>query len=96
MAVTVEAIQAALKALVDPNTHKDYVSTRSAKNIKVDGGKVSLDVELGYPAKTQIDSIRRAIVEALEKVPGVASVEANVGVNIVAHAVQRNLKPLPE
>ncbi len=95
MAVTVEAVQAALKALIDPNTQKDYVSTRSAKNIKVDGDKVSLDVELGYPAKTQIDAIRSSVVEALKAVPGVASVEAKVSVNIVAHAVQRNLKPLP-
>ena len=47
MAVTTEAVQAALKDLIDPNTEKDYISTRSAKNIKVDGTDVSLDVELG-------------------------------------------------
>ena len=95
MAVTVESVQAALKDLIDPNTKKDFVSTRSAKNVKVDGDKVSLDVELGYPAKTQVESIRRAVVEAVKTVPGVASVDANVSINIVAHAVQRNLKPLP-
>ena len=95
MAVTVEAVQAALKALIDPNTHKDYVSTRSARNIKVDGDKVTLDVELGYPAKTQVDAIRSSVVEAIKAVPGVGGVEASVSVNIVAHAVQRNLKPLP-
>ena len=95
MAVTVESVQAALKDLIDPNTKKDFVSTRSAKNIKVDGDKVSLDVELGYPAKTQVESIRRSVVEAVKTVPGVASVDAQVTIKIVAHAVQRNLKPLP-
>ena len=95
MAVTVESVQAALKDLIDPNTKKDFVSTRSAKNVKVDGDKVSLDVELGYPAKTQVESIRRAVVEAIKTVPGVAEVDAKVSINIVAHAVQRNLKPLP-
>jgi ATP-binding protein involved in chromosome partitioning len=95
MAVTVEAVQAALAALVDPNTQKDFVSTRSAKNIRVDGDKVSLDVELGYPAKTQVDGIRSAVVAAVKAIPGVASVDANVSIKIVAHAVQRNLKPLP-
>lgn len=95
MAVTVESVQAALKDLIDPNTKKDFISTRSAKNITVDGDKVSLDVELGYPAQTQVESIRRAVVEAIKTVPGVASVDAKVSINIVAHAVQRNLKPLP-
>ncbi len=94
MAVTIEAVQAALKDLIDPNTQKDFISTRSAKNIKVDGDKVSLDVELGYPAKTQIELIRNAVEAAIKAVPGVAGVEANVSVNIVAHVVQRNLKPL--
>ena len=42
MTVTMEAVQTALKNLIDPNTKKDYVSTRSAKNIKVDGEQVSL------------------------------------------------------
>ncbi|WP_153111914.1 iron-sulfur cluster carrier protein ApbC [Propionivibrio limicola] len=95
MAVTIEAVQAALQGLIDPNTQKDFVSTRSARNIKVDGDKVTLDIELGYPAKTQLEPIRLAVESAVKAVPGVGSVEANVSVNIVAHAVQRNLKPLP-
>ena len=33
MAVTMEAVHAALKELIDPNTQKDYLSTRTAKNI---------------------------------------------------------------
>ena len=95
MAVTAESVTAALTQLIDPNTKKDFVSTRSAKNIKVDGGKVSLDVELGYPAKTQVEAIRAAVVDAIKALPGVAEVDARVSIKIVAHAVQRNLKPLP-
>ena len=95
MAVTVEVVQAALKDCVDPNTHKDYVSTRSVKNLKVDGGKVIFDIELGYPAKTQLESVRKTVTEAVRAVPGVESVEANMMVKIVAHTVQSNLKPLP-
>jgi ATP-binding protein involved in chromosome partitioning len=94
MAVTMDAVLAVLKELVDPNTKKDFISTRSAKNIKIDGGTVSLDVELGYPAKTQVETIRAAVVAAIKGVPGVTGVEANVTIRIVAHAVQRNLKPL--
>ena len=96
MAVTQDVVLAALKQLIDPNTQKDYVSSRAVKHVTVDGDKVSLDVELGYPAKSQIESIRQSIVTALKALPGVASVEAKVTVKIVAHAVQPSLKPLPD
>ena len=54
MSVTPDAVKAALVQVIDPNTGIDLVASRSAKNIKVDGNKVSLDVELGYPAKSQL------------------------------------------
>ncbi|MEF8700614.1 MAG: iron-sulfur cluster carrier protein ApbC [Candidatus Accumulibacter sp. UW26] len=95
MAVTTQAVQAALKDLIDPNTRKDYVSTRSAKNIQVDGANVSLDIELGYPAKTQLDSVRKVVTEKLASLPGIGTISVNVTVRIVAHSVQRGLKPLP-
>jgi ATP-binding protein involved in chromosome partitioning len=49
-----------LKTVIDPNTGKDFVSTRQLKNLKVGGAAVSFDVELGYPAKSQIDVLRAA------------------------------------
>jgi len=94
MAVGIEAVQAALQNLIDPNTQKDYVLTRSAKNIRVEDGSVTLDVELAYPAATQIASIKSEIETAIAAIPGVSSVNASVTSKIVAHAVQRNLKPL--
>jgi ATP-binding protein involved in chromosome partitioning len=51
-----------------------------------------LDVELGYPAASQIAPIRQLVEEALGKLPGVTGVEANVYFKIVAHAVQRGIK----
>ena len=95
MAVTIEVVKAALAALIDPNTAKDYVSGRSAKNIKIEGDDVSLDIELGYPAKTQIDGIRRAVIAQLRTIPGIGNISANVMVNILSHTVQRGLKPMP-
>ena len=46
MSLSEAAVQGALRQLVDPNTGKDFVSTRSARNIKVAGEDVSLDTEL--------------------------------------------------
>ncbi len=95
MAIDTEIVQAALKDLIDPNTHRDYVSTRSARNIRIQGADVSLDIELGYPAQTQLDDIRGAVVGKLAAIPGIGKISVNVAVNIVAHTVQRGLKPLP-
>lgn len=95
MSVTVENIQNALKSVIDPNTGKDLISSKFAKNIKVEDGDVTLDVVLTYPAKSQIDLIRKLVIGALRDLPGVKNVSANVTMNIVAHAVQRGVKLLP-
>jgi len=94
MAVTKDAVQAALKDLIDPNTQKDFVTSKEVKSVNVDGETVSLEIELGYPANTQLNAIRNLVVGAVKAVPGVANVNVNVSYKIVAHAVQRNLKPL--
>lgn len=95
MAVTQENVLAALQQWIDPNTQKDYVASRSVKNLRIDGGRVAFDIELGYPARTQIETIRQALVDLVRAIPGVTAVEANVESRILAHAVQKGLKPLP-
>ena len=57
-AVTESALLEALKAVVDPNTGKDFVSTKQLKNLRIDGADVAFDVELGYPAASQIAALR--------------------------------------
>jgi ATP-binding protein involved in chromosome partitioning len=85
-------IQTALKEVVDPNTEKDLVSGRCIKNIKIEGADVSLDVELGYPAKSQIEPIRKRVIDKLKAIPGVGNVSANVYQKIVSHTVQKGVK----
>jgi ATP-binding protein involved in chromosome partitioning len=96
MAATEAALLDALKTVIDPNTGHDFVSTRQLKNLRVDGDDVSFDVVLGYPAKSQVASLRRALITAARTVPGVGNVSANLSVNIVAHAVQRGVQLLPK
>ena len=95
MTVTVQAITDAIKAVIDPNTGKDFVSTKAVKNLTVSDGDVAFDVELGYPAKSQIAGLRKALIAAAKAVPGVGNVSVNVTVNIVAHSVQRGVQLLP-
>jgi len=95
MSVTPEQIHTVLKDVLDPNTGKDFFSTKSAKNLKVEDANVSVEIELGYPAKTQIDPIRRLIAEKLRRVPGVGTVSVSVTSKIVSHSVQRGVKLIP-
>ncbi len=94
MPLTEADLLSALSQIVDPNTGKDLVAGKAVKRARADGGNVSVDVELGYPARSQIAPIRQQVVECLAALPGVANVSANVYQKIVAHAVQRGLKPL--
>ena len=62
MSINEQSIQTALSHVIDANTGKDLVSGRSVRNIKINGNDVALDVELGYPAKSQIDGLRAAVI----------------------------------
>ena len=95
MSVDQGALLAALQTIVDPNTGKDFVSTKQLKNLQVSGGDVSFDVELGYPAKSQVPALRQALIGAARGVPGVANVSVNVATKVISHAVQRGVQLMP-
>ncbi len=95
MSITVEDVKTALASVIDPNTGKDFVSSKCVKNLKVEGGAVSLDIELGYPAKSQFEAIRASVAAPLGALPGVATVAVNVYSKIISHTVQRGLKLMP-
>jgi ATP-binding protein involved in chromosome partitioning len=96
MPVTDTALLDALKAVTDPNTGKDFVSTKQLKNLRIEDGDVTFDVELGYPAKSQIAPLRKSLIAAARGVPGVQNVSANLATKIVTHAVQRGVQLLPK
>ena len=91
MPLTESALLDALKTVIDPNTGKDLVSSKQLKNLQIEGGDVSFDVELGYPAKSQMPLLRKALVAAARSVAGVDNVSANLSWKIVPHAVQRGV-----
>ena len=94
--VTEAALLEALKAVVDPNTERDFVSTRQLKNLRIEDGDVAFDVELGYPGKSQMPALRKALIASARGVPGVQNVSVNLGSRIVSHAVQRGVQLLPK
>jgi ATP-binding protein involved in chromosome partitioning len=96
MALNEQTLTAALQTVIDPNTGKDFVTTKALKNLQIQGGDVSFDVVLGYPAKSQIPGFRKELIAAAKSVAGVDNVSANITVSIVAHAAQRGVALLPQ
>ena len=96
MAVTENLLMDALKSVIDPNTGRDFVSSKALKNLSVSGGDVAFDVELGYPAKSQIAGLRKSLVTAAKGVAGVDNVSVNLYTKVLSHAVQRGVALLPK
>jgi len=95
LALTKENVMDALRQVIDPNTQVDLVTSKTIKNLSIDGGDVSFEIVLGYPAKSQFDLIRKAAIAALRALPEVKNASVSVRSDVVAHAVQRGVKLLP-
>ncbi len=89
-----EAIESAIKGYVDPYLDSDLISAEAIKDIQIDGGKVTVEVELGFPAKGYEKTLSDALVEKIKAVSGVDSVEVKVESKIIAHAVQKGVQAI--
>ncbi|MDP3205698.1 MAG: iron-sulfur cluster carrier protein ApbC [Hydrogenophaga sp.] len=84
-----------MQAVIDPNTGRDFVTSKALKNLQTTDGDVAFDVELGYPAKSQMPVFRKALIAAAKSVAGVDNVSVNMTMKITAHAVQRGVQVMP-
>ncbi|MGI4860759.1 MAG: iron-sulfur cluster carrier protein ApbC [Janthinobacterium lividum] len=93
-----EQIDAAVRAVVDPNTGHSLQTGRAVKSVVVEDARIAVTIELGYPARSQFAMIRERVVAAVRAVAGVDAatpLEVEVGQRIVPHAVQRGVKLMP-
>ena len=72
---TEAAVVDALRGVMDPELHKDIVTLQMVKNVRVNGGAVSLLVTLTTPACPLRETIEKDVRAALARVPGVTAVE---------------------
>ncbi len=88
-------VEQLLKDFIDPNLGIDLVSAKAVKKIEVDESRIAVKIVLGYPAS----SIRSELAETLRskicRETGFADVVVDLSTEIVSHAVQKNLKPMP-
>ena len=95
MAITEQQVKSALEEITDLSTGRDYVTSNEARNINIDGNNVSLDIVLGYPAKSVIETIKQQVIDKLKSIPGIGGVQVNITSKIVPHGVQRGVKLIP-
>ncbi|HET8554153.1 MAG TPA: iron-sulfur cluster carrier protein ApbC [Rhodanobacteraceae bacterium] len=82
-----------LAGIVDPHTGQPLAA--SARAIGVDGGCVSVDIALGYPAATWRTTLAAMVREALEADADIESASVSITCRVYAHKVQGRLSPLP-
>jgi ATP-binding protein involved in chromosome partitioning len=82
-----------LGELIDPPTGAPV--GEAIRAVGVDGDRVSVDIQLGYPAAGAIEALSAQVKQTLEADPAIASASVSIGSRIHAHKVQGTLAPQP-
>jgi ATP-binding protein involved in chromosome partitioning len=89
-----DQVEAAIKDYVEPSLGRDLVDTGCVKGIDIEGDQVKVTVQLGFPAKGVVEAIAAALKERVEAIDGVSAAAVDVSWKVVAHSVQKSLKPI--
>jgi ATP-binding protein involved in chromosome partitioning len=95
MALSEADVTACLKNVVDPNTGRDFVAGKAVRKISIGAGEVTVDMALGYPARSQHEALKKLVRDAVAALPGAGRVNVTMTTHIVSHAVQRGVKLVP-
>jgi ATP-binding protein involved in chromosome partitioning len=68
----------ALRHIQDPDLRRDIVSLGFVRNVRVDGGRVAIDINLTTPACPVKDQLRDQARQALLGLPGIREAEVNM------------------
>ncbi|MDP6418236.1 MAG: Mrp/NBP35 family ATP-binding protein [Candidatus Krumholzibacteria bacterium] len=90
-----DQILEALSSVMDPDLGRDIVSLGFIKNLNMDGGKVSFDLELTTPACPVKDQMKEQSENAVRAVEGVESVELTLTAQVRQAQGLPEMKPLP-
>src|SRR6478735_7226732 len=92
--VTRDDVMAALTLVQDPELHASIVRLGMVKDLVLDGGNISLKIELTTPACPLKDTIEKDVRAALEPMEGVESVKLDWGANVRASSPKEGQKPI--
>lgn len=85
-------VQAVLAAIILPSIGLDLISAKAISHMALEEGVLTLKVRLGYPAKQYLETLNLTLIKAFKKIPGIRTVNIDLGWRINAHSVQRSLK----
>jgi ATP-binding protein involved in chromosome partitioning len=77
-AISEQQVREALRAIVDPDLHRDIVSLGFVKDVAIAGGKVAVTIELTTPACPVKDRMKKQAQDILGALPGVSEVEVTM------------------
>ncbi len=92
--VSLDTLSAALAAAQDPLTGREF-GAKAIKGLRLEGDRARFTLELGYPARSQHAAITEVLTQAARAAAGVDGIEVAFELQVVPHAVQRGLQPLP-
>jgi len=72
----------ALRAVQDPDLHRDIVSLGFVRDVEISEGKVSFKIQLTTPACPVKDLLHDQAVAAVQAIPGVTDVEAEMTASV--------------
>jgi ATP-binding protein involved in chromosome partitioning len=84
VSVTQEQVLSALRAVQDPDLHKDIVSLGFVKEVKICGGAVDFTIELTTPACPVKDQLKDEAERLVRALPGVEAAHAKMTADVRA------------
>ena len=94
--LTTNTVLNALRAVKDPDLHRDIVALDFVKDVRIEGSDVSFTIELTTPACPVRDELKEASVAAIRNaIPGVGRVSVSLESRVTAHASTQKASILP-
>lgn len=82
MSFTEQDVLTALRKIQDPDLHQDIVTLNFIKNMKIESGKVSFDIEMTTPACPVKDLFKAQAMTEVKKIGGVTQVDVTMTSNV--------------
>ena len=90
-----EQVESIVGGVQVPDINQDLKSLQAVKSVNINGDKVHIDIELGYPANGSQTALTDSIRQALASGADIQDVDVTIQTNIVSHAVQKGVQLLP-
>ncbi|MDH5377986.1 MAG: iron-sulfur cluster assembly protein, partial [Gammaproteobacteria bacterium] len=71
-------VETALKNYIDPYLEKDLVSTKAIKSIAIEGGHITVSIQLGYPCAGMREEMAANIKKTLSSLKGAGEIKIDL------------------